>query len=145
MNMPELRHLEYLAAIAKEGTFSAAAEALHITQPALTRMMQRLEEERSRLAGRRMRKNSAGIRSADDRPDGAIPPKPDHADDRLMCSRTDIYPDSAPDRAASGDDDLFSFAAGKDTSEWIAERSFPNDRPVPSVAGEGRIVPLLCA
>lgn len=45
MNMPELRHLEYLAAIAKEGTFSAAAEALHITQPALTRMMQRLEEE----------------------------------------------------------------------------------------------------
>lgn len=43
--MPELRHLEYLAAIAEEGTFSAAAEALHITQPALTRMMQRLEEE----------------------------------------------------------------------------------------------------
>jgi len=43
--MPELRHMEYLIAIAKEGTFSAAAEALHITQPALTRMMQRLEEE----------------------------------------------------------------------------------------------------
>ena len=43
--MPELRHLEYLVAIAEEGTFSAAAEALHITQPALTRMMQRLEEE----------------------------------------------------------------------------------------------------
>ena len=43
--MPELRHLEYLAAVAEEGTFSAAAEALHITQPALTRMMQRLEEE----------------------------------------------------------------------------------------------------
>ncbi len=43
--MPELRHLEYLVAIAEEGTFSAAAEALHITQPALTRMMQRMEEE----------------------------------------------------------------------------------------------------
>ncbi len=43
--MTELRHLEYLVAIAEEGTFSAAAEALHITQPALTRMMQRLEEE----------------------------------------------------------------------------------------------------
>ena len=39
--MPELRHLEYLVSIADEGTFSAAAEALHITQPALTRMMQR--------------------------------------------------------------------------------------------------------
>ena len=43
--MPELRHLEYLVAVAEEGTFSAAAETLHITQPALTRMMQRLEEE----------------------------------------------------------------------------------------------------
>ena len=43
--MPELRHLEYLVAIAEEGTFSAAAESLHVTQPALTRMMQRLEEE----------------------------------------------------------------------------------------------------
>lgn len=43
--MPELRHLEYLVAVAEEGTFSAAAEALHITQPALTRMMQRMEEE----------------------------------------------------------------------------------------------------
>ena len=43
--MPDLRHLEYLVAIAEEGTFSAAAEALHITQPALTRMMQRMEEE----------------------------------------------------------------------------------------------------
>ena len=43
--MPELRHLEYLVTVAEEGTFSAAAEALHITQPALTRMMQRMEEE----------------------------------------------------------------------------------------------------
>lgn len=43
--MPELRHLEYLIAIAEEGTFSSAAEALHVTQPALTRMMQRLEAE----------------------------------------------------------------------------------------------------
>ena len=45
MSMPDLRHLEYLVAIAEEGTFSAAAEALHVTQPALTRMMQRMEEE----------------------------------------------------------------------------------------------------
>ena len=43
--MPDLRHLEYLVAIAEEGTFSAAAEALHVTQPALTRMMPRMEEE----------------------------------------------------------------------------------------------------
>ena len=43
--MPELRHLEYLVAIAEEGTFSAAADSLHVTQPALTRTMQRMEEE----------------------------------------------------------------------------------------------------
>ena len=43
--MPDLRHLEYLTAIAEEGTFSSAAEALHVTQPALTRAIQRLEEE----------------------------------------------------------------------------------------------------
>ena len=45
MRRPDQRHLEYLVAIAEEGTFSAAAEAQHITQPALTRMMQRMEEE----------------------------------------------------------------------------------------------------
>ncbi len=43
--MPELRHLEYLVCIAEEGTFSSAAKALHVSQPALTRAMQRLEEE----------------------------------------------------------------------------------------------------
>ena len=43
--MPEIRSLEYLVSIAGEGTFSAAAESLHVTQPALTRMMQRLESE----------------------------------------------------------------------------------------------------
>ena len=42
--MPELRHLEYLVAIAEEGTFSAAADSLHVTQPALTRTIKRMEE-----------------------------------------------------------------------------------------------------
>ena len=43
--MTELRYLQYLAVIAEEGTLSAAAEKLHVTQPALTRAMQRLEDE----------------------------------------------------------------------------------------------------
>ena len=43
--MPELRYLQYLTAIADEGTLSAAAEKLHVTQPALTRSIQRLEQE----------------------------------------------------------------------------------------------------
>ena len=43
--MPDLHHLEYLTAIAEAGTFSAAAEKLHVTQPALTRAMKDLEAE----------------------------------------------------------------------------------------------------
>ena len=61
--MPELRHLEYLVAIAEEGTFSAAAEALHVSQPALTRMMQRLEEEMGLILFERT-KNRAELNEA---------------------------------------------------------------------------------
>lgn len=43
--MAELRYLHYLTVISQKGTLSGAAEALHITQPALTRAMQKLEEE----------------------------------------------------------------------------------------------------
>ncbi|MCR5468547.1 MAG: LysR family transcriptional regulator [Lachnospiraceae bacterium] len=41
----ELRNLEYLKKISDEGTFLAAAESLHVSQPALTRAMQKLEDE----------------------------------------------------------------------------------------------------
>lgn len=41
----ELRNLEYLKVIKDEGTFSAAAESLHVSQPALTRAIHRLEDE----------------------------------------------------------------------------------------------------
>ena len=43
--MTDLRLLEYLRAFYKAGTLSAAAEAQHTSQPALTRAMKRLEEE----------------------------------------------------------------------------------------------------
>ena len=43
--MFELRHLEYLTVIAEKGTLSAAAEVLHVTQPALTRAIHQLEGE----------------------------------------------------------------------------------------------------
>lgn len=43
--MPELYQLRQLLAVAEKGTLSAAAEELHISQPALTRSMQKLEEE----------------------------------------------------------------------------------------------------
>ena len=43
--MIEIRLLEQLAAFAEYGTLNAAAEALHTSQPTLTRSMKQLEEE----------------------------------------------------------------------------------------------------
>ena len=43
--MFDLRQLEQLVVIAEQGTLSAAARALNLSQPALTRSMQRLEDE----------------------------------------------------------------------------------------------------
>ena len=43
--MPELDQLIQLLAIARCGTLSAAAEQLHLSQPALSRSMQKLEDE----------------------------------------------------------------------------------------------------
>ena len=41
----ELRHLRYFVAVAECGSFRAAAERIHITQPAITRQIQDLESE----------------------------------------------------------------------------------------------------
>lgn len=41
----EFRFLQYFLAIVREGSITAAAEALHISQPALSRQMHDLEEE----------------------------------------------------------------------------------------------------
>lgn len=43
--MPELYQLEQLVSVAKYGNLSKAAEELHISQPALSRSMQKLENE----------------------------------------------------------------------------------------------------
>ena len=43
--MIELTQLQHLVAVSEHGTISAAAEALHLSQPGLTRSLQRLEAE----------------------------------------------------------------------------------------------------
>lgn len=60
----ELEHLRQLDAIAREGTMSAAARALHLSQPALSRSVQRLEADLGTSLflrdGRRVELNDAG-------------------------------------------------------------------------------------
>ena len=41
----EIRVLRYFLAVAREGTISGAAAALHVTQPTLSRQLMELEEE----------------------------------------------------------------------------------------------------
>ncbi|MGB0261795.1 MAG: LysR substrate-binding domain-containing protein [Henriciella sp.] len=43
MSLPTLRQLEFLCAIAREGSFSRAAEACHVTQPTLSSAIKELE------------------------------------------------------------------------------------------------------
>ncbi|WP_028115927.1 LysR family transcriptional regulator [Ferrimonas senticii] len=43
-NTMELRHLRHFQMLCRKGSFSAAAEALHLSQPSLSRSIQRMEE-----------------------------------------------------------------------------------------------------
>lgn len=45
MEMPTLRQLEYLVAVAENGTFGAAAEAVHVSQPAMSAQIAELEQK----------------------------------------------------------------------------------------------------
>jgi Transcriptional regulator len=43
MNLPTLRQLQFLIALAEHGSFSRAAEASHVTQPTLSAGIKELE------------------------------------------------------------------------------------------------------
>ena len=54
----ELRQLQYFAAVARHKHFTRAAEALYVTQPALSQQIRRLEEE---LGLALLRRTSRGV------------------------------------------------------------------------------------
>ena len=62
-NMLDFDDLEQLTAFARCGTLSAAAEELHISQPTITRTMQRLEDDFGAPLFVRS-KNSIGMKQA---------------------------------------------------------------------------------
>ena len=55
--MIELYELRQLAAFAEAGTLSEAAEALHLSQPALSRNMKKLEEDLGSLSSNEVKTN----------------------------------------------------------------------------------------
>lgn len=58
----DLRQLRYFSAVAKHGSISIAAQAVHIAQPALTRQIQALEEE---LGTRLFERTTRGVKLTD--------------------------------------------------------------------------------
>ena len=59
----DIRTMQYYLAVVREGTISAAAQALHIAQPSLSRQMKELEEE----LGAALFSGGDGASHADDR------------------------------------------------------------------------------
>lgn len=58
----DLRQLRYFSAVAKHGSISIAAQAVHIAQPALTRQIQSLEDE---LGTRLFERTTRGVKLTD--------------------------------------------------------------------------------
>ncbi len=89
----DLRHLNSLRHVVREGSFTAAAKKLHITQPAISLHMKALEQQ---LGARLMERDGKGVRLT---PEGeALLEAADRAFAALDDGRRAIRRHTAPDR-----------------------------------------------
>ncbi|NYJ67124.1 DNA-binding transcriptional LysR family regulator [Pseudoclavibacter chungangensis] len=102
----ELRHLRAFVAVARESSFTAAASSLHVTQPALSRTVRRLEE----LVGVRLLERTT--RSVTLTPAGT----------RFLARATDVFAtlELALDEAKSGRELRLGFSWAL-PDPWFAE------------------------
>lgn len=71
----ELRTLRYFVTVVREGSITAAAKSLHVTQPTLSRQLAALEDELGHLLYQRNRKGSSSPSRASPAPLRRVHPR----------------------------------------------------------------------
>lgn len=106
MERPTLRQLEYMAAVAQHGTFGGAADAVHVSQPAMSAQIAELEQrlgvtlfERDRHGARLTVEGEAVLvaaRTVLDDVDRLLEVAAERSDDLVGPLRIGVIPTMAP-------------------------------------------------